>query len=76
MQTLISRRIDDATIVVVMKVIELKREMDAQFGEVRAEFKAINEQLKGIDGRFQSVDGRFQRDTLTSLRNSCGRRSD
>ena len=53
-------RDDDARIVVVMKVNELKVAMDAQFAEMKAQFAEADQRFARIDQRFERVDQRFE----------------
>lgn len=50
---------DDARIVVVMKVDELKAAMDAQFLEMKAQFTEVDQRFAQVDERFTQVDERF-----------------
>ena len=43
-----------------MKVVELKREMDTQFAEVRSQFSEVNALFRAVDARFNEVDSRFK----------------
>ena len=52
-------RLDDA-IVVVMKVSELKADMDAAFTQVDEQFEQVDEQFKQVHEQFEQVDERFR----------------
>jgi len=54
-------RDDDARIVVVMKVNELKVAMDAQFAEMKAQFAEADQRFAQVDQRFERIDQRFER---------------
>ena len=42
-----------------MKIVELKREIDAQFREVGARFREVDRRFDQLDARFAAVDVRF-----------------
>ena len=44
-----------------MKIVELKREMDARFEQVDARFEQIDARFEQVDARFEQVDARFER---------------
>lgn len=60
MQRAASNGTDDG-IVVVVKVSELKTEMDAAFKQVGEQFAHVTERFQQVDQRFQQVDDRFDR---------------
>ncbi len=43
-----------------MKIVDLKKDMDAQFGKVGERFLQVDERFGQIDRRFQKVDERFE----------------
>lgn len=54
MQTARALPFDDA-IVVVMKVSELKTEMDAQFDDVKEQFRDVDRRFEAVDRQFADV---------------------
>lgn len=42
-----------------MKLVDLKKDMDARFGDVDARFEQVDARFAQVDARFAQVDARF-----------------